>query len=143
MASRDIHKQHIEEHLQEVEDALAIGKERRPVTLGFHASACSIELLELYLHVLGKISSGAMLKHEWFKQPRPEQKMKPLAERKLGIDFPHKQEILSLLYVIEEERNKLIYGKPRMEALEGVLKAFQRLHTLIKKELEAWGEEIA
>lgn len=143
MASKDVHKQHIEEHLQEVEDALAIGKERRPATLGLHASACSIELLELYLHILGKISSGAMLKHEWFKQPRPEQKIKPLAERKLGIDFPHKQEILSLLYVIEEERNKLIYGKPRKEALEAVLKAFRRLYTLIKKELEAQGEEIA
>ena len=142
MTSIAIHKQHISEHIQELTDAIAIGIENRPATIGLHVSACSIELLELYLHVLGKISSGTMLKHDWFKAPRPGQKIAPIAERKLGIDFPAKKEILSLLYSIEEERNKLIYGKPTKIAIETLLTAFQKLHGIIKEKLREVGEEI-
>lgn len=142
MASRDIHKEHIREHVQELTDAIAIGIEKRPATIGFHTSACSIDLLELYLHVLEKISSGTLIKHEWFKAPKLGQKIAPLAERKLDAVFPHKEKILELFYIIEEERNKLIYGKPRKLALEAVLDAFTKLHVLIKDELKKHGEEI-
>ncbi len=143
MVSLQIHKEHITEHMQEIADAIAIGVERRTATLGLHTSACSIELLEFYLHVLGKISAGAMIKHEWFKSPKPEQKIAPLAERKLEVDFPDKAKLLSLMYVIEEERNKLIYGKPNQLALEAVLNAFNQLHLIIKEKLKEKGEEIA
>lgn len=143
MPSLQIHKEHLNEHLQEIADAIAIGVGKRAATLGLHTSACSIELLELYLHVLNKISAGAMIKHEWFKPPRPEQKIAPLAERKLPIDFPDKAKLLSLMYIIEEERNPLIYGKPNLVALEAVLKAFDQLHQTIKERLKEKGEEIA
>lgn len=142
MTSIAIHKEHIAEHLQEIKSALAIGLEKRPATLGLHASACSLSLLELYLHVLGKISAGTVIKHDWFKRPKPGQKIAPLAERKLGVDFPFKEEIFSLLYSIEEERNKLVYGKPSPVALEIVLKSFQKLYQLIKEKLEEKGVEI-
>jgi len=143
MTSLQIHREHITEHLQEIADAIAIGIEKRTATIGLHASACSIELLELYLHVLGKISAGAMIKHEWFKSPKPEQKIIPLAERKLEVDFPDKAKLFSLMYIIEEERNKLIYGKPNLTALEAVLNAFNQLHQSIKDKLIEKGEEIA
>ncbi|MBI2151467.1 hypothetical protein HYU21_01940 [Candidatus Woesearchaeota archaeon] len=143
MASLQIHKEHITEHVQELTDAIAIGVEKRAVTIGLHASACSIELLELYLHVLGKISAGAMIKHEWFKSPKPEQKIAPLAERKIMNDFPNKVQLLSLMYIIEEERNKLIYGRPNLTALEAVLNSFNKLHQIIKDRLKEEGEEIA
>ncbi len=142
MAAVIVHKQHIEEHVQELADAVAIGVEKRPATIGLHVSACSIELIELYLHLLGKISSGAMLKHEWFKAPKIGQKIAPLAERKLGVDFPAKEQIFSLMYIIEEERNKLIYGKPNKVGLDTVLNAFEKLHELMKEKIKEAGEEI-
>lgn len=143
MTSLQIHKEHIMEHMQELTDAIAIGVEKRSVTISLHTSACSIELLELYLHILGKISAGGMVKHEWFKSPKPEQKIAPLAERKIIIDFPDKIQLLSLMYIIEEERNKLIYGRPNLTALEAVLNSFNKLHQIIKDRLKEKGEEIA
>lgn len=142
MTSIQQHKEQIKEHMQELNDAVAIGLEKRPVTIGLHTSACSITLLELYLHVLGKITVGTMIKHEWFKAPKEGQKIAPLAERKMGVDFPEKDKIFSLIYVIEEDRNKLIYGKPNKLAIEAVFTSFQKLHNIIKEKLLEKGEEI-
>ena len=142
MASIQLHKEQIKEHIQEINDAIAIGLEKRPATLGLHTSACAISLLEAYLHVLGKISVGGMIKHEWFKSPKPGQKITPMAERKIGVDFPHKDEIFSLMYTLEEHRNRLIYGKPAKIAIDAVLNSFQKLHQIIKEELKEMGEEI-
>ena len=142
MTSIQIHKDQIKEHIQEINDAIAIGLENRPATLALHASACTISLLELYLHKLGKISSGTMIKHDWFKPPKPGQKIAPLAERKIGADFPHKDEILLLMYALEEHRNKLIYGNPTKSAIEAVFNSFEKLHKIIKEKLAELGEEI-
>ena len=142
MASIQLHKEQIKEHVQEINDAIAIGIEKRAATLGLHTSACAISLLEIYLHVLGKISVGSMIKHEWFKPPKVGQKIAPLAERKMGADFPHKDEIFSLMYTLEEHRNKLIYGKPSKTAIDAVLSSFQKLHQIIKDEIKKYGEEI-
>src|SRR3989344_654699 len=100
-AIRD-HERRIQEHMEEIESAITIGIEKKPVTIGLHASACSIELVEAYLHKSGKIPIGKVVKHDWFKRPLPEQKVEPLVERKLKADFPRKQEIYELLYTIEE-----------------------------------------
>lgn len=143
MTSKEIHQEHIKEHIQELEDAISIGIEKRPATIGLHTSACSIELLELYLHLLNKISTGTMIKHEWFKAPKIDQKIAPLAERKLPFVFPEREQLFNLMYQIEEERNKLIYGKPSKSSIDNVLNAFQKLHLLIKEKLEELGEEIA
>ena len=142
MTSMQLHKERIREHIQEINDAIAIGLEKRPATLGLHASACAISLVEAYLHALGKISVGSMIKHEWFKPPKAGQKIAPLAERKIGADFPHKDEIFSLMYTIEEHRNKLIYGKPTKTAIDAVLTSFQKLHKTINEKLKELGEEI-
>lgn len=143
MASISVHQEHIQEHIQELEDAIAIGLEKRPATIGLHTSACSIELLELYLHVLNKITSGGMLKHEWFKSPQPDQKIAHLAERKISAQFPAKEELFLLMYGIEEERNKLIYGKPRLSSIESAWQSFQKLYTIIKEKLKEQGVDIA
>lgn len=142
MAAKEVHKSHINEHLQELQDAIALGKDKRPATIALHVSACSIDLLELYLHCLGKVPLTIMIKHQWFKAPKEGQKIAPLAERKLEVDFPHKQELLSAMYVIEELRNKLIYGKPTTTAVETILNAFNKIHTVTKTELETMGETI-
>lgn len=142
MTSIEQHKIQVKEHMQELADAIAIGLENRPATLALHVSACSISLLEMYLHVLGKISTGTTIKHDWFKRPKEGQKISPLAERKLGAIFPEKEKILSLLYIIEENRNKLIYGKPTKIASDAVFSSFQQLHELIKEKLKEHGVDI-
>jgi len=142
MTSIIIHKERIKEHMQELEGAIAIGLEKRPSTIGLHTSACAISLLELYLHVLGKITPGTTIKHDWFKRPLLNQKISPLAERKLSIDFPDKEKILNLMYVLEEERNTLIYGKSNLSSTTQVLNAFLSLYELIKQKLKQLGEEI-
>ena len=142
MTSVEQHKLQIKEHMQELTDAIAIGLENRPATLALHVSACSISLLEMYLHVLGKISTGTTIKHDWFKRPKEGQKIAPMAERKLGAIFPEKEKILTLLYIIEENRNKLIYGKPTKIASNAVYFSFQELHRLIKEKLKEQGVTI-
>ncbi|MBI4439937.1 hypothetical protein HY638_03105 [Candidatus Woesearchaeota archaeon] len=142
MASIELHKEQIREHIQEINDAIAIGIEKRPATIGLHTSACAISLLEAYLHGLGKISTGTMVKHEWFKQPKINQKIAPLAERKIGVDFPHKEEILLLMYAIEDNRNKMIYGKSTKAVIVDVLESFQKLHQIIKESMKERGIEI-
>ena len=67
MTSIEEHKKKIKEHLEELDDAINQGIEYKPVTIGFHCSACSIQLLELYLHSINKINISSMLKHDWFK----------------------------------------------------------------------------
>ncbi len=58
------------------------------------------------------------------------------------MDFPHKQELLSAMYTIEELRNKLIYGKPSFSAVETILQAFNKIHSITKAELETMGETL-
>ena len=124
------HKKKIKEHLEEINDAIEQEIEKKPVTIGFHCSACSLQYLELYLHVTNKIQIGKIIKHDWFKRPKPEQKKEPLIERKLLITFPKKDEIYNLIYTMEKERTSLLYGKPTKEQIESILQNFQKLKEL-------------
>ncbi len=127
MTSIDEHKKKIQEHLDELEDAIEEGIEKKPVTIGFHTSACSIQYLELYLHLTNKIPIGKIIKHDWFKKPQKTQKIEPLIERKLPIEFEKKQEIYDLIYELEDERNILMYGKPETNQIKRVLETFYKI----------------
>lgn len=142
MASIALHKQHIKEHIEEIEEAIDKGIEKRPATIGFHTSACAVELLELYLHKKNLISTGKTIKHTWFERPKVEQKIKPLIERKLDVTFSHKENIYEIIYTIEENRDNLIYGNSKTEQIELVLKNFLRLKEILFDELEKLGEKI-
>ena len=54
----------------------------------------------------------------------------------MKIDIIKKDEIYESLYQIEEERNSLMYGKPKEEQTKKVLEAFKRLKTLMKEALK-------
>jgi len=136
MTSIDEHKKKIEEHLGEIDDAINEGMEKKPVTIGFHCSACSIQLLELYLHVINKLSIGKVIKHGWFKRPKIEQKKEVLIERKLSLDFPRKAEIYELIYSLEEKRNSLMYGKPEQEQIKKVIHTFLKLKEIFNELFE-------
>ncbi len=142
MTAQTIHKARIKEHLQELQDAIAIGIESRPATIGFHTSACAIDLLELYLHKTGKIPIGTQVKHDWFKRPKPEQKIIPLAQRNLKSTFQNKEEIFELLYTLEEKRNKLIYGHSTPAEIKQALSSFEKLRDILTKMLVEVGETL-
>lgn len=129
-AIRD-HKKRLQESLDAIDDAIAVGIEKKPVTIGFHTSACAIELLEIYLHKEGKIPIGKMIKHDWFKRPLPEQKVEATIERKLKVDFPSKEKVYDLIYTIEGNRTNLVYGRPTKTQIEAVVNAFNKLKGML------------
>ncbi len=139
MTAQKIHLAKIKEHLQELKDAIAIGIENRPATIGFHTSACAIDLLELYLHKKDMIPIGTQIKHEWFKRPKIGQKIIPLAERHIAFDFEYKKEIIELMYTIEEKRNSLIYGNVTIGDIRQTYAAFEKLYQILRERL---GEEL-
>ncbi|MEW5896906.1 MAG: hypothetical protein AB1668_04395 [Nanoarchaeota archaeon] len=142
MTSVTEHKRKIKEHLQALNDAIDYGIENKPITIGFHTSACATELLEIYLHKLNLISIGKTIKHNWFEKPKPGQKIAPLIERKLSVNFPDKEKIYHLIYNIEEHRDNLIYGKNSPALVKFVLENFLQLKEQLIKKLKDLGEEI-
>ena len=133
MTSIEEHKKKIKEHLDEIEDAINEGIENKPVTVGFNCSACALQFLELYLHIINKIPVGKVIKHDWFKKPQQKQKIEALVERKLPVTFSRKDEIYSLIYKLEDERNSLVYGKPTNEQVKKVLDSFLKLKEIFKE----------
>ena len=129
------HKKRIRESLEAIESAVAVGIEKKPVTIGFHASACAMELLETYLHKEDKIPIGKMIKHDWFKKPLPEQKIEPLIERKLKVDFQSKEKVYDLIYIIEGNRTTLVYGRPTKIQIENVVNAFNKLKKILMERI--------
>ena len=132
MTSIEEHKKKIAEHLEEINDAINQGIEKKPVTLGFHCSACALQYLESYLHENNKILIGKIIKHDWFKRPKPEQKKEALIERNLKVLFPKKEEIYELIYQLEEERSSLMYGSPSKKQIEKVLETFFSLKEIFE-----------
>ena len=130
MTSIDEHRRKIEEHLDEIDDAIRDGMENKPITLGFHCSSCALEFLESYLHLENKIPLGKILKHDWFKRPHDGQKKEPLIERVMPVEFERKEEIYGLIYSLEKERNSLIYGKPTEEQIKKVVEVFLELREI-------------
>lgn len=142
VTSIEEHKRKIIEHLEELADAIEIGMDKRPATIGFHCSACSTELFEAYLHAINAIPTGKLIKHEWFKKPKPGQKIPSIAERKIGLEFPLKERLYALLYDIEDSRNHLIYGRPSHHEVENILIRFNEIKSIICEELRKRGVEI-
>ena len=142
MTSVEEHKNKVKEHLDEIEDAINQGIENKPITIGFHCSACSLQFLEMYLHITNKIPIGKVLKHEWFKRPKQGQKKESLVERKMPVQFEKKQEIYNLIYLLEDERNSLLYGKPTKEQVRGVIETFNKLKEIFMGLLKDEGHEI-
>lgn len=142
MTAIKVHVARIKEHMLVLKEAIAAGVEYRPATIGFHTTACAIDLIELYLHKAGKIAIGSQIKHSWFKRPHAGQKIMPLAERNIKVEFPHKKEIIELLYSLEEKRNKLVYGSSPVTEIKETVEIFKKYKNLVKDMLTEQGEEI-
>jgi hypothetical protein len=121
------HRARIKESLEVIADSVARGLAERQRTIGFHASAASADMLELYLHRMGLIDPGAVLKHEWFTSMRR-------AEEHLPPTFEGKAELVPLLIRIESRRSLLCYATPRAEeVVEEVLLAFHELRKVLRR----------
>ncbi len=114
--SDDVIRQCIEEGL--------IAKRQR--TIGFHASAAAIDLLEIFLHKKHLIDPGKQIKHDWFTS-------KNKIQEKLDFEFENKKQILEAIFLIESRRNVLCYGSPQSEEfIEEIVRAFLKLKELFK-----------
>lgn len=127
------HIRNIKESIEELEEAVHKGVEKRQRTIGFHCSAAAVDLLELYLHKKGLVPIAHILKHDWFASPNK-------LNEKLPFDFEKKLEIFELVVGIEKRRNVLCYGTQQPESsIEQTLLKFNALRTLFK-ELKAYEE---
>lgn len=120
------HLENLKESLSVIEESIIKGLVERQRTIGFHTSAASIDLLEILLHKNNLIDPGFIIKHEWLKS-------KNAIKEKFPFDFQKKEEVLDLIYKIEEKRNILCYGKPqKIEMIQEVLDNFNQLKKLFK-----------
>jgi|ETNmetMinimDraft_2_1059921.scaffolds.fasta_scaffold77693_2 hypothetical protein len=122
------HYENLKESLELIEESIEKGLVKRQRTIGFNTSLASADMLEIFLHKNDLIDAGFMVKHEWLKS-------KKSMENKLPFEFPRKEEILLLLFKIEEKRNVLCYGKPKREELiREVLDNFNKLREIFRGE---------
>ena len=117
----ETHLRNLRESLDVIRESVEKGLVERQRTLGFNTSAAAADMLEAFLHSKNLIDPGFTIKHEWLKS-------KNKVKEKLPFDFPHKGEILELIFKIEEKRNVLCYGKPQKEeVLRALLTDFNKL----------------
>lgn len=127
----------IEKHLKNLKESIDVLEEcikkrdltERQRTIGFHISAVSVDLLEIYLHKKNLIGPGMQIKHDWFTS-------KKKIESRIPFTFPNKAEILELMTEIENKRNMFCYGVPQeKETIKEAIFLFQKL----KKNFEQLG----
>ena len=125
------HQKAYHEHLEHLKRAIDEGVEEHQRNVGFNVSPGATELFAIYLHSLHIIQgSGDQFDHRIFKS-------KSLLKKKLPQEFPHRNEILSIMGAIEQERNVLCYGirKPR-ERIERMIGYFNKLREIINRGLK-------
>lgn len=112
------HKVRLRESLRHIASAIADGPAENQRTIGFHASAAAVDLLNIYLHQTGRLDLSADISHRKLRSKR-------LLEEAMPYDFPDKETLCDLLIRIETARDGLCYGRLQDEAIvENTLKAF-------------------
>jgi len=123
----EAHLENLQESVREIEQAVQEGLLQKQRSLGFHASAGAVDMLEIILHEHKLIDPGFVIKHEWFHSSRK------IAE-KFPFDFPRKKEVLTLVAQIESVRNFFCYGKRQSEgSLEKVVHSFNALKIIFQE----------
>lgn len=116
------HIEKLKEHVSGLEWGI---RQNNSSSVGFHASAGSVELLSILLHKLELISPGFQINHTWFRS-------KSTIETKFSFDFPKKTEIITILEEIEDLRDPLCYGAPESERMEMMTEGFHKLKGLVE-----------
>ena len=117
----EAHLKNLKESIEVIEECIEKGLAERQRTIGFSASAACADMLEILLHKHSLIDPGFTIKHEWLKS-------KNKIKEKFPFDFPSKNELLNLIFKIEEKRDILCYGKPqKAEVIQEILTNFNKL----------------
>jgi hypothetical protein len=123
---QEFHLDRIRESLEMIADSVTKGAATHQRTIGFHASAASLDLLHLYLFEKKLITAGTQLQHQWFRSQKR-------AREALSFDFQEKDRVIQLLYYIEKARDTLCYGRPcPMEQVREVLDHFNQLREIFR-----------
>jgi len=119
------HKKAIRESLDVLEQCVQAGIQNRQRTVGFHCSAASVDMLEIYLHSKNLIDPGTTIKHDFFSSQK-------IALERVNPDFPRKAEIIGILAGIESKRTLLCYGKPQpQETIESAIRLLNSLREIL------------
>lgn len=122
------HIETINASIEVIEAAIKKGVQRWQPTIGFQTSYASAEMFELYLHEKAGYPVTARLNHKWLKS------IKRINE-KLPANFPRKEEIVRLVYLIEKNRDKICYGKKMEEEfIMEQIEMFYKLKNIMKEE---------
>lgn len=96
-------------------------------TIGFHISAASVDLLNLYLHQAKLTDSSSDINH---RRMGSEQMLQGV----LPFDFPHKDRLITLLCTIEDARTRLCYGRPQPDdVVAAALAAFNEVRDIFRE----------
>lgn len=94
--------------------------------VGFHTSAASVDLLNIFLHEAGHLDVSADISHRKLRSDK-------LLDQVMPYAFPNKDRIFALLIAIENTRSGLCYGRPQdVATVEGTLAAFGELRTIFR-----------
>jgi len=121
------HLRDLKESLDVIEESIEKGLVERQRNVGFNTSAACADMLEILLHKKDLIDPGFVIKHDWLKS-------KNKVKKKFPFDFSKKEEILDLIFKIEEKRNILCYGKPqKVEYIQEVITSFNKLKEIFRE----------
>lgn len=124
---KDIVKQLIDDINEKIRNNLIVERQK---IIGFAASEASKHLLAILLHKKNLVSDGFNVNHRYFSS-------ESRAKRKLGFEFPEKDEIIRLLVSQESSRDKLCYEKDKSKkTVEEAIKNLFELKMVIEKESE-------
>lgn len=120
------HKIRLRESLRGINRAVVDDATENQRSVGFHASAASADLLNIYLHQAGHLDASADIAHRKLRSDK-------LLHEVVPYDFPNKDRIFELLIQIENARTGLCYGRPQdTSVVEATLLAFGELRTLFR-----------
>ncbi len=135
MTTIERHKELLKQSISILQFSIERGILENSRGIGFAVSSGSVDIFSIYLHKLGKISSGRIIEHNWFKKIKEGQKIEPLYEREINLDFPKKEEVYQLMCGIEEKRMILAYGNPSKEDIKIMIDSFWKLKEIIEKQI--------
>lgn len=120
------HKIRLRESLHNITRVVAEGATENQRSVGFHTSAGSVDLLNIYLHQAGHLDTSADVAHRKLLSGR-------LLSEAVPYAFPNKDRIFELLIQIEGARTGLCYGRPQdVAVVEATLRAFTELRDLFR-----------
>lgn len=121
------HKIRLRESLELITWTITNGAVEHQRTIGFHASAAAVDLLNIYLHQENLVDASSDINHRRLRSER-------MLKETLPFDFPNKARTIELLCAVEGTRDNLCYGRPQPESqVEATLAAFAELRKLFRQ----------